>query len=717
MYALLGIDAVLRIVAALLLLFVVVPALAVRRPASLNRLQWFWWCFAAGTVVLTLVGQALTLLNVHSGPTLVLVLATLVVVVRARTSHTRAAALIHDAYRAVVFVTLKTLEGRVHLRRRVRRAMRATRKAIETSFATPRARWAAAGWSALVALATATRLYRPFATANLGYSDTYVHLYLVRLLEQGRQVDPAWGPYPRGMHFLLLSIHELTNVDEILLMNFFGAVAGVLLAIAVADAARRLVHSLPAGLLAGAVFATMIGGASQYFLLGGSFVSGDTAMARAVAAQPYAQVVAGGGGEFDILLTAFQRQTSTLPQELAIVFLFPAALFLLDWFRSRDGWQFAGFIACSGAIAAVHPGVAVPLVVLCAVSTAAALADRTLDFRSLRTAALAGAAGIAVGSSWMIAFIAYPHVKASLNAEAVGSGANVASTALYYFPLLRGLAGDPTLTRIRTWVPITTFLLVALAVAAALLLRSLFVAPPLRGSLVWTAGATLAFFVTHTASRFGLPELVEVRRNATWLAMALAILIGVAVVELARAAARLEVRLPARPVLRPLGAALLIVLWMARVPLFGSTVRDQLVNYSGYGATAYAVLAIEHRLEPFTWTLVTYGQEYPMVLGRGFHLAAAEFLDHFDPSASPLRIPTRYVFIAVEKTPHRFEISNWARQFSRADLEQRLQTWCFLYQLSHRDMRVWLDDENVRVYVIERTQDEANRVAREGAAG
>ena len=67
-----------------------------------------------------------------------------------------------------------------------------------------------------------------------------------------------------------------------------------------------------------------------------------------------------------------------------------------------------------------------------------------------------------------------------------------------------------------------------------------------------------------------------------------------------------------------------------------------------------------------------------------------------------LAIPTRYVFLAVEKTPHRFQINSWAAKFSRADLEQRLQTWCFLYQLQHRDMRVFRDDEHVRVYVIDR---------------
>jgi hypothetical protein len=186
----------------------------------------------------------------------------------------------------------------------------------------------------------------------------------------------------------------------------------------------------------------------------------------------------------------------------------------------------------------------------------------------------------------------------------------------------------------------------------------------------------------------GLPEVVEVRRNASWLAMALAILLGVAIMELARVrAARVLV-------------AVALAVWITTVPLSGA--HDRIVNYSGYNATAYAVLAIERKLEPFTWTLVTYGQEFPMVLGRGFHLAAADFLERYDPEGRKLDIPTPYVFIAVEKTPHPFQINTWAARFSREDVEKRLQTWCFLYQMNHEDMRVFLDEEHVRVYVIEK---------------
>ncbi len=139
--------------------------------------------------------------------------------------------------------------------------------------------------------------------------------------------------------------------------------------------------------------------------------------------------------------------------------------------------------------------------------------------------------------------------------------------------------------------------------------------------------------------------------------------------------------------------------------------RGKLLDYSGYGATALAVVKLSHDYEPFTWTLVTYGQEYPMVLGRGFHVTAADFLERFDPAESPLPIPTPLVFIAVEKTPHRFQINNWSARFDRGTIEERLQTWCTLYRMTHKDMGVWLEDGNVRVYAIRRVPGAMARLA------
>lgn len=684
MYWLYGIDTVLRITIALVLLFVCVPALAWRRPQSFTRLDWFFWNLGVGITLLTLAGQLFTLLNIAATITYLLLFAAIIIFCRAKRAGIPPLRWMQDAYRHTVLFGLRVLDGGMSA---IRPLLKRGWDAIRTSISTAN-RLSVLAWTAIIATAAATRFYRPFATANLGFSDTYVHLYLMRLLDQGRQVDPAWGPYPRGMHFLLLPIERLTNVDAILMMNFFGAFSGILLTLAAAYTAQRITRTTAGALVAGLVFATMIGGASQYFALGGSVSSASDAEARAKLSRSYGEMM--DSGEFDVLLTTFQRQTSTLPQELAIVLLLPGALFLLDWLRTRDRWRLTGFIGCTAAICAIHSGVAVPLVVLCAAAAVAALLCRTASVRDVLRGAGAGAIGVALGSTWMLGFLRYRSIGATENG--VNVGRNVGGTAMYYFPFLRSFAGDATGEE-TAYMMLTPFLIVmiVLAVVIALVAIRLREAPAL-----WIAGGTLFFIITHAASVIGIPEIVEVRRNATWLALTIAVLIGVTIAVLAA-------RLPRKAYAAI--PALAIVLWFAFTPnLYSGSMRARLVDYSGYGATTYAVLRIAQRHEPFTWTLVSYGQEYPMVLGRGFHLNGIDFLEEFDPSESPLRIPTPHVFIAVEKTPHHFQINNWSARFDRASVEERLQTWCTVYGMTHGNIRVFLDDENVRIYEIRKPE-------------
>src|SRR5437763_16918446 len=96
------------------------------------------------------------------------------------------------------------------------------------------------------------------------------------------RVDPGFGPYPHGMHFLLPAVHELTHANLTPLLNCFGSLVGVLIVIAIADAARRLTGDDRAGLCAAALAAIPFGGPTQYFLFGGAFHTADTELARSL---------------------------------------------------------------------------------------------------------------------------------------------------------------------------------------------------------------------------------------------------------------------------------------------------------------------------------------------------------------------------------------------------------------------------------------------------
>jgi hypothetical protein len=208
------------------------------------------------------------------------------------------------------------------------------------------------------------------------------------------------------------------------------------------------------------------------------------------------------------------------------------------------------------------------------------------------------------------------------------------------------------------------------------------------------------------ASSLNLPVVLDPTRNSLWLMIAMAVVIGITL----NAFMTMIERVHALRVVRAgaVAGVVAMALWFWRVPdLRGASIRSaQFVDATEYGSAAEALVGIERRLKPFSWTFVSYGQEFPHVLGRGYHLTAADFLERYDPTAPRLPIPTRYVFIVVEKSAHPFEVHAWATRFSRVDIEERLQAWCVLYQTHHDDMRVYVDSDEIRIYVVQRRDDE-----------
>jgi hypothetical protein len=514
MYWLMSADAIIRIAFAMVFLFIIVPALALPRRPAATYLERFFWNLGLGITVLTLVGEVLTLASLFSLLTLLLVAALIILLGQAAYRGQSPATLVRHSLETAFLAFLNVLDGRVNVPRRIRRLYRRTIAAFRQKTQSRLLRLQIAGWAALTAIAAGLRLYRPLVSANLGFSDTYVHLYFLKLLEDGRQVDPQWGPYPHGMHFLLMAVHRLTNVDEILLLNFFGAFVGVLITLAVADTSRRLSKSLPAGLLAGFLFATVVGGPSQYFVLGGVFTSHDQKLAATFGALPYGQVPE-ATGEFDLALTAFQRQTSTLPQELAMALLFPAAMFLLGFFQTGDRWQLLGFAGCTAAIADVHSGILLPLFLMSVVMLLALIVSGRFRAGTLRPALMAGVVAVVVGSAWSLAFIAYPYIA--------GAQSTVGTLLLYYFPITRRLLGGQpyaiATTGLRSFVFLTPLLGVCIVLAIGLIVSSLRHRDELRANLIWISAIFLMFVLGHLAWMFGLPQLVEVRRSAQWLIM------------------------------------------------------------------------------------------------------------------------------------------------------------------------------------------------------
>jgi len=705
-YLLLASDAIFRILLAFLFFFVLVPRWIVPADRAREVLERLWWNLGLGIIALTLIGQILTFFRIYSLATLLLSIGLAVLVSRSVRKGVSLPKLIREDYTELIVTGFNILDRRINVPRRLRRWLRRSWHRMRSHYAEVPNRWKTLRWGLLILVAAGFRFYRPLLGLDLGLSDAYVHLYWLKLLETGHQVDASWGPYPRGMHFVLMAFRVLTNVDDVLLVNFFGAFVGVLMVVAVANVAQRISRSEPGGLLAGLAFATMVGGEAQYWVLGGSYDS-NTLPRGAIWLELWGRKILYlpetlPHSSFDMMFGSFLRQTVTLPQELAVVLLFPAGLFLLDYFRRRDLWYLAGYAGCGAAIAATHPGVGLALVLLVAAAFVPPITGghlRALDVRRFISASLIA---MLAGFSWALGFILYPRT----------------GDWVTYAPFLRELLPKMGVQiteefYVSTIYPNTTRALLAVLVMCVILaVLAFYPRRERRGGGLWMAVVTLLLAVVQVSTLLGMPTLISPDRNAVWLMMAMSITVMTTAATFFNARGKILSRRIGRI---GIGALLMLVagLWLNRIPAFDrAALRDTLADRTVYGAIPRVVLEIERMLEPFTWTMVTYGQEFPQVWGRGYHMQGSKFLGQYDPVDRDLAIPTRYVFIVVEKRPHPFQIRAWAKNFTRTDIENRLQAWCVLYQTSHRDMKVFLDDDNVRIYVVQRSKAEAERISR-----
>jgi hypothetical protein len=701
-YILLGVDSVVRITAAMAFLFVLIPRMALPKQPGTTTLERLWWNLGVGMTALVLAGQLLSFGNLFTLPSLLLALLVLVIAARCITNREHPIRFVRRLYELAVIAAFNALDGRMNFRRRFRLALRRLRRRAGESVFNRKAAPVVAGWIALIAVSAALRFYRPFTTLDFGASDPYIHLYWLKLLAVGTQVDLSWGPYPRGLHFVLLSIVKVANIDEVLLMNFFGAFVGVLMTLGVADVTRRVTGSVRAGLLAGFLFATMVGGPGQYWIIGGRF---DGAEVPELPRHEFSYF----GEEFvfltkslptasfDLLFWTFKRQTMTLPQELAVVLLFPTALFAIDAVRRRRWWPLIGFFGGVAAIASIHPGVLLPLLVVVFAAMVAVKLTRDVKAPLERRFWVTLLLALITGFSWLGIFAFHGRHGAGLLSYYSGQK----DLGLF----VPALSTEPAREAVLLFTSTTPVMIIASIVSFLLLVLAFFVMDGDRAArLKCIALATLLFVVVQIATSLNLPMFLDPARNCLWLAISIAIVLAIAVDELVSVHIA---RVPALVVL-----LIGLSLWTSRVPDLQAQETRDFVDATEYGSASQALLGISRKLKPFTWTIVTYGQEFPHVLGRGYHMPSAEFLERYDPRAATLSVPTQYVFVVVEKNPHPFQVNAWASQFSRTNLEQRLLAWCVLYQTTHDDMRVYLEDDNIRIYVIQRTEAEASRIAR-----
>jgi hypothetical protein len=125
------------------------------------------------------------------------------------------------------------------------------------------------------------------------------------------------------------------------------------------------------------------------------------------------------------------------------------------------------------------------------------------------------------------------------------------------------------------------------------------------------------------------------------------------------------------------------------------------VQSTEYTAIPYILLRINKQNRPFSWTVVSYVQEYAKIKDKGYHINTQDFINKYDPRRKYLKIPTEKVYLMVENFPHPYEgMREWFYRW-RGKIQDDFRSWVAIYSMRHKNIKMYYKSPTITVYEID----------------
>jgi len=210
----------------------------------------------------------------------------------------------------------------------------------------------------------------------------------------------------------------------------------------------------------------------------------------------------------------------------------------------------------------------------------------------------------------------------------------------------------------------------------------------------------LGVFLVYYSQNLGLPKLVHPSRGVEYLYLGVTILF-VCYIKPIYWLFKLLLRRKGQYLFLALVYLELLIIALF-VPKFYETERfKRFINGVQYSEIPLYLYKIIEKNRPFTWTVVSYVQEYSKVLGKGYMINVNEFIINYDPRDPYLRIPTPKVYIFVEDIPHIYlGKGEWYYRW-RDEIEGKLKEWIAIYSALHDNITVFAKTNLLTIYEID----------------
>jgi hypothetical protein len=517
-----------------------------------------------------------------------------------------------------------------------------------------------------------------FTHLRFAMSDGYAHLSWSKIM--GNMTMYSDGVYPYGFESIISTLYVIFHIDVYTIIRFIGPLTAILMMLSLIFTLRRMIGKNYIAILL------------TVFLLcfSSAMLIGDPSILK--------------------------RQVTALSMEYTAIFLLPGITFLHSFLKSGKRYYLLLAAECYAIAAFAHTFVAVTMTIAF-IAVGIAHFGKLFKNKTLITILLhMGVAGfIGILPPLIGLLMGIPFHGTSLDYV---KDKFITEERIPIFDTLMSFAREQYLI---AFMCLSFFIYLISLLFYRLIKRNKEQLVSEQTPLI-LAGAFLIMMTIATLSHeLGLPSLVPNDRQTVFLMMATALFFGTCTAFFSKF----------NRGLKTLGCALIIIAILF-VP--GQKMIHPKNDLQEYDEAVRGYLDIKANYPLKSWNIISPVDELGLIRGYGYHTELWEFVrDIDDPDLLRLKFTTPFVFLFVEKVPLDIlglrdyrpvtleeaempfpvhvsgpltEFYYWFNLQNRRILEAKAYYWAEDYLENNKDMKVFLETSNYKIYIIFQNKDE-----------
>lgn len=503
--------------------------------------------------------------------------------------------------------------------------------------------------------------------------------------------NKAFGADFYGISILIFFVNVFTNIDPIILFSIYPILLLLALYLSIFYVVREFTKSKYVALFAIIIHGMILMSPLSNLLLGKVVVTSTPDILNFYGLKfyiPSLRDIAVNGNYNGYI--PYMRYISGMAYEHSSIFVLLNSFFLIKTLEDKTNIYLILYTLTLMLVFTFHGGGAIVLVVISMLIVINALLFKKLDVIILKKGLLAVFLGSIIGNLWILSMIKY-----GIPPE-FGAAAPFLDKLLHTKGLQTTVHTDFRYVRISEIIKfhIIVFVMTFLAFIFSFFIKNKF----LNTSFILIV---IAILFVYFMPNMGLPLLTKQSRLTDYLFFAFTILFAFYYFYFFYKILFYIFKKYAKYIILITSYMLFIFIALVAPTWIEQKQAWKDINGIEYTSIPFIILKINKKNQPFSWTIVSYVQEYAKVLNKGYHINSQNFILRYNPNAKFLKIPTKKIYIFIENYPNPYVgMEEWFYRWRRR-IQDNLKSWIAIYSISHHNIKLFYKTKTVTVYEID----------------